>query len=555
MSDIFNIFGPDEDEDGLSLSKKETPKEESLQESLKPELPSDLGVAPNPIVLSEGQSDLVHQSLREDNVQSDKRIVIPEVNLPASIDEKRKQLVRDAVKDMVLYGAEASAMICEGDACPYAKKCPLLRNNIPVPIGSECPIEIVAMKTWLQAQLRELEINPYDSSTFFDLASSQVVVGLMLQMNRARWGEALNPLLEQTLEQSITSGDKEIVNVIKTGNYNCVEANTPILKADLSWDLAKNIKEGEILLGFDEELNHGKGKERTRKWRLVKVLANSIEPRECLEITMENGDKIVCTPDHKWLTKKWISSSEPVWVETKDLTNSHYILKSSDIWQHDKSWESGWLAGFLDGDGCVSQGKLVGNQLPGETFKRAVKLAKVLHSGKVSTSGPSGTSPTHRLSILGRFADKMKLLGKIRPERLIKNWVSYMIGKNYEARYWVKVVDVKEIGVSSVAVMGTSEKTYIANGYSAHNTDYRERAIKLIEKMAKNNMQTRERKVSLMNSGWKDKSKHAAEVAERIQKVKEQEETIHLDKNGLPVSLSKIVRFKSEPDVDKDNEK
>jgi predicted transcriptional regulator len=217
MSDFSDPLDP------LGIGKNripENPPPEDISASLEPVIPENFGL-PSPISIEEDKSNtLVHIGLREENVPEERRVELPEFNVPESATEKQRKLVQDAVKDVVLLGAQASAMICEGEACPYAKKCPLLRYNLPTPNGSECPIELYAMRIWMQAQMREMEINPHDVGSFYDVMASQAMTGLLLQTQRARWGEALNPILEQTMENIISQGNKTITTIVKTGNFN-----------------------------------------------------------------------------------------------------------------------------------------------------------------------------------------------------------------------------------------------------------------------------------------------------------------------------------------------
>lgn len=293
--DPFDLFGdsPEEEDSPESEIPEKSEDEEELDLDFAPDIPNAGSQNISPTV-SNDPNELDHEMLRRDNVPPENQLQLPEMNLPANATPSQRKLVEDAMKDVVLYGARASAMVCAGQECPYAAKCPLIRARLPAPIGEDCPVEMYAMKVWMQGQLREMEVNPHDVGNFYDLVSSQAMTGLLLQIQRARWGEAMNPVLEQNIENTITKGHETIVNIVKSGNYN---------------------------------------------------------------------------------------------------------------------------------------------------------------------------------------------------------------------------------------------------------TDYREKALKLLDKMARNNMQTRERKVALTNSGWKDKSKHAAEVAERISKIKEEEEVMEFDENGMPKSLSKIKRF------------
>jgi len=191
--------------------------DETMEEALEPELPIQYAPVQTQDLVP---VDTGHEALREDNVPEDRRINMPEMQLPDTVTPTQKQLVASAMKDVVLFGAQASAMICEGDRCPYAKKCPLLRAKVPVPYQQECPVELYAMQVWMQAQMREMEINPHNVGSFYDVISSQAMTGLLLQHQRARWGEALNPILEQTFENVTKSGGAELTTIVKTGNYN-----------------------------------------------------------------------------------------------------------------------------------------------------------------------------------------------------------------------------------------------------------------------------------------------------------------------------------------------
>lgn len=213
MSDeIFDPLGI-----GPGAPKEEPePSPVPLDEELAPTLPMELGRPVEASIVPAGKGDFGLPELSKENVNEKRQVYLPEINLPTNVTEEQKQLVQDAVKDVVLYGARASAMVCKGRECPYASKCPLLRAEVPVPIGSECPVELYAMQIWLQQYYREMEINPYDVGAAYDITSAQMMAGLKLQINRASWGEAMNPLLEQ----EVTSVTNQFKNIIKVGNFN-----------------------------------------------------------------------------------------------------------------------------------------------------------------------------------------------------------------------------------------------------------------------------------------------------------------------------------------------
>ena len=81
-------------------------------------------------------------------------------------DGHKVTLTPKQIKRLVAYlntlkhGCSATApMICLGEQCPYAKKCPLGANN-SYPIGKECPIEGTIIEMWTQDYITELGVDP-----------------------------------------------------------------------------------------------------------------------------------------------------------------------------------------------------------------------------------------------------------------------------------------------------------------------------------------------------------------------------------------------------------
>jgi hypothetical protein len=69
---------------------------------------------------------------------------------------KRLQLYLNTLKS----GFAATApIICIGEQCPYAKKCPLGANN-SYPLGKDCPIEGTVMEMWYNDYVKELGVDP-----------------------------------------------------------------------------------------------------------------------------------------------------------------------------------------------------------------------------------------------------------------------------------------------------------------------------------------------------------------------------------------------------------
>jgi len=82
-----------------------------------------------------------------------------------------------------------------------------------------------------------------------------------------------------------------------------------------------------------------------------------------------------------------------------------------------------------------------------------------------------------------------------------------------------------------------------------HNADYLLKSIELSRKVAQEAVMSRKSKAAALKGGFKDRSKQAAELHDRIRKQKqiaEKRVETELDENGVPKKLTEITRFERE---------
>ena len=144
---------------------------------------------------------------------------------------------------------------------------------------------------------------------------------------------------------------------IKKPSDLCVTGNTRILAANLKWIQAKNIKIGDLLIGFDENTisKTENSKQVRRKYKTTKVIKNDINILDCVEIITDKGS-IKVSKDHKWLVKT-PHGNEFEWIKSIDLKNTHQIVYFGEPWEEGLSKDDGYISGFLDGEGCISKQK------------------------------------------------------------------------------------------------------------------------------------------------------------------------------------------------------
>ena len=275
----------------------------------------------------------------------------------------------------------------------------------------------------------------------------------------------------------------------------CVSTDTLILCADLVWRKAGDLAVGDELVAFDEEcqIQPGKRVSRGRQYRKSVVTSNAIREDDLLLVTTPRG-RVRCNAEHPWLARRSNSHRGGGWhwIETKDLTPGDEVLHVFDVWEVDRSYDAGWLAGIMDGEGCLivkaDKGGITARlnitQVVGSTAERigAVLTDKIgsfnAHLRPAKVAGGKDSEGFHR----GERKAKMeydistrsgivRALGMIRPGRLMEMadqiWEGCYIGGDNRA---TNVTSVESVGRGHIASLATSTKTYIAGGFAMHNT-------------------------------------------------------------------------------------
>jgi hypothetical protein len=291
-------------------------------------------------------------------------------------------------------------------------------------------------------------------------------------------GMALKELFEQRAELSMKMLDERYAT-------QCVSADTPILCTDLIWRPAGDLLVGDELIGFDEEpsLNHGGGHRSVRRFRRSVVTANTVKRDSLLLVTTTLGS-VRCNRDHPFLARH--DKRGWKWVRAEDLTPGIMLMSVCDVWEQDRSFEGGWLSGFIDGEGCLSVGgksnegraRFTINQAVGPTADRMVDMfkerfphIKVTENNVTKYAKPGHVWRPIVQMQMDRRIDIMRLLGSVRPQRLLARsdqvWEDFPL-RGTERR--AVVTDVEVVGTGLIASLSTSTKTYVAQGFAVHNT-------------------------------------------------------------------------------------
>lgn len=273
---------------------------------------------------------------------------------------------------------------------------------------------------------------------------------------------------------------------------SCVSPDTPILCADLSWRPARDIHPGMDVIACDEErtVPWRDTVRESRRFRTASVLANQRKLLPSYLVRTTHGDLQV-SERHPWLVRENVvhrylvrnRKGEKVqphssqhrhwgWKETRNLNVGDEVAFLAQPWLFDEGYEAGWLAGILDGEGCLDSRHLSVSQNEGVVLDRIREVFSKRGLGftdQITSQRPN----CHKLTVHGHLAQKLKLLGSVRPIRLLAKaqqrrfWESFKVNTQVEK---AEVLSVEYFGLQEVCVMQTTEKTFVAGGFIAHNS-------------------------------------------------------------------------------------
>jgi hypothetical protein len=262
----------------------------------------------------------------------------------------------------------------------------------------------------------------------------------------------------------------EKIAPLLTCHYYCVVPETPVLTAGLEWLPAGKLSIGDELVGVEEFAQSQRG----RRYRRALVTGNSLCVMPCVAVRLEDGRKVECSLEHPWLASRGHHTFQ--WIEAEHLRRGDRISSPLRVWNTDTSYEAGWLAGILDGEGTAGRYMCsdgydrpsVGiGQNPGLVLNRIKDVLDAMDI-RYTEARNSTRSNVVKLNIRA-LQGMLELLGRVRPVRLQASHL--WDGMHAQSKNYGVVVEVEPVGLREVAALGTSTRTFLANGLVSHNTD------------------------------------------------------------------------------------
>jgi hypothetical protein len=285
---------------------------------------------------------------------------------------------------------------------------------------------------------------------------------------------------EKSFELPIEQRDKYLlpglINLINeadevVAHYGCVDPEHKILMADMSYKKAGDVQVGDKIITIQESPEKAYSR---RKFIKTEVTFSQIIKKPKLQITLSDGTVLKCSQDHPFLFPKGkANGANWTWRKAEDFKIGDYLTRIVPEWETDLSYDAGYLAAALDGEGYIRATKGLRMGFAQKDNVMLSEFNRIALIKGVKTNQYTHDTPVNRIQIDGIF-NVFKCLGSIKPKRLLDNFINNLntcmhVPNNNTRTY---IIDIKKIGIGDVMGLSTKEGTYISDGFASHNSKF-----------------------------------------------------------------------------------
>jgi glycosyltransferase involved in cell wall biosynthesis len=253
----------------------------------------------------------------------------------------------------------------------------------------------------------------------------------------------------------------------------CLAPETRVIKSDLTWVPVRDLSVGDELIAFDETFT------RQNSYRRSTVVGTSRQRGPGFRIKTTRGE-ITASANHRWVVIG-PHGHDRIWKSTSQLREGWEIVRgyNFDPWEVDRSYDAGWLAGFMDGEGfCSKTARHVSvgfAQNAGPTLDRALGLLDRFGFTYNITKNNNRKYPEKDHCSV-QIHKPLRLFGMIRPSRLMhaasRVWDGIRTFSPYSRIDPAVILSVEPVGEIELIGTATTTGTLIAEGFFSHNTMY-----------------------------------------------------------------------------------
>jgi hypothetical protein len=260
--------------------------------------------------------------------------------------------------------------------------------------------------------------------------------------------------------------------------YLCNPPYAPIWMGDYSFRPIGDVRVGDEVIGWHMP---EKGKKQFKRRRLIRATVIGVKRRlaDLVEVRLESGRTLVCTPDHQWLSATGGYSSS---FNTKEYNNGvifsrerfmsakvgNYLSRVIDPTvplSDSLAWDAAWLGGIYDGEGggdTIAQ-SLAHNPEVCQRIEAALASLGIRQYRQDEAYLMTGSDEKCRKQTLVDFANWTKPVRyrSLDPFILKANW-----------RIPDRIIDIRPAGHGEVVSLQTETGNYIVWGYASKNCSF-----------------------------------------------------------------------------------
>lgn len=262
----------------------------------------------------------------------------------------------------------------------------------------------------------------------------------------------------------------------------CLDPATRVLTADLRWVPIAEVQPGAELVAVDEGVPGGRG--ASRKMRTTTVVAARTVSEPGYRITFEDGRSVVCTGQHRWLSRKTMTQAEWRMVDNgkaslKVGTNVRWVTSP---WNEIGTPDDYWFGGMLDGEGSLAKPSRSGaslnvSQREGPVWERLVRYAAErgysyrIEGDAAERPSKHGRVPVPKV-VFTRMDELFRLIGQTRPTRFVGRhwWDGKDLPGKRSGEGWATIASIEPVPPQAMVDMQTTAGTFIAEGFVSHNS-------------------------------------------------------------------------------------
>lgn len=271
------------------------------------------------------------------------------------------------------------------------------------------------------------------------------------------------------------------------GPYACNTGEAPVLMADLSLKRIDEVRAGDEVLGWVRDEG---GRSRMVRTRVKQTFQYS---GAVVKMTLDSGEIIRCTPDHKWWRARWEKGRNEYAPAKVGTSLARVCPANLPELSADDLRLAGWLSGFFDGEGSVSVCKKNGSgdyrpsqqihfyQGSGRNLPLCEKLEQALtHFGfsfryQEDDRKPNKDAPCYGYRTYNLISGQQSLglaqrfMHIVQPTKWRGRIEDMALGAKF-VQGWEKVVSIEPDGEEPVYALETETGNYVVWGLCSSNS-------------------------------------------------------------------------------------